>query len=191
MASNSPKIVPAAPIVAVAVPNPVPPMSPNISQPPSAATTGLAVPSNSSNNVGGGPSGTAGANVSKKIANVSKKITEVGNVSLVGKIQGGSAGITNGAGGGGGAGNANGGGGKKGGGGGGAGRASSGTFNIADVFSGDNSGKGGGGAGSMNGGANHGVPGPEAGAGLPILILLGCVAYAVMKRRMHAPDRAG
>ena len=73
--------------------------------------------------------------------------------------------------------------------GGGAGRASAGTFNIADVFLGGNGGNSGGGAG----GATHGVPGPEAGTGLPILILLGCIAYAVMKRRMHAvaPNRAG
>src|SRR5262249_30763461 len=128
VASNSPKIVPAAPIVAVAVPDPVPPMSPNISQPPSAAPTALAVASNSSNNLNSpGPSGTAGANVSRKT-------NEVGNVSLAGKIQGGSAGTTNGAGGGGGAGNANSGGGEKGGGGGGgAGRASGSAFNLADV----------------------------------------------------------
>ena len=178
VASKSPKIVPAAPIVAVAVPDPVPPMSPNISQPSSAAPTGPAVASNSSNNLNSpGPSGTAGA----------RKTTEIGNVFLVGKIQGGSAGTTNGAGGGGGAGNANSGGDEKGGGGGGgAGRARGSTFNIADVFSGDNSGKRGVGAGSTNGGATHDVPGPEAGTGLPILILLACIAYGVMKRRMRA-----
>jgi len=179
VASNSPNVAPAAPAVAVAIPNPVPSMSPDISHPSSAAPTGLAVASNSSNNLSGpGPSGTAGANVSRKT-------TEVGNVSLVGKIQGGSAGITNGAGGGGRAGNGNGSGGEKGGGGRGSG-ASGSTFNIVDVFSGDNSGKAGGGAGSMNRGASHGVPGPEAGTGLPILILVGCIAYVVMKRRMHA-----
>jgi len=194
-AFNSPNVAPAAPAVAAAVPNPFVGASAGGSTTnlpgnsgSQLVTTTFNVPRITSNNLGGpGPSGTAGANVSRKT-------NEVGNVSLAGKIQGGSAGTTNGAGGGGGAGNANGGGGEKGsGGGGGAGRASGGTFNIADVFSGDNSGKAGGGAGSMNRGASHGVPGPEAGTGLPILILVGCIAYVVMKRRMHAagPDRAG
>jgi hypothetical protein len=178
LAPKPPNIAPAAPAVAIAIPNPVPPMSLNISQPSSAAPTGLTVASKSANNLSGpGASGTAGANASRKTA-------EVGNAFLVGKIQGGSAGITNGAGGGGGAGNANGGGGEKStGGGGSAGGASGGTFNIADVFSGGSGGKGVGGAGSTNGGATHGVPGPEAGAGLPILILLGCIAFGVMRKR--------
>jgi hypothetical protein len=182
---NSPNIAAVAPAAAVPVSNPstgapanVPQMSANISQTLSSAPTGLAVAFNSPNNLSGpGPSGPAGAKASRKI-------NEVGSAFLVGKIQAGSAGTTNSLGAGGGAGNADGGGGEKGGGGGGgAGTTSSGTFNITDVFFGGNGGKGGGGARSVNGVATHGVPGPEAGAGQPILILLGCIAFGVMRKR--------
>src|SRR5262249_12953829 len=141
-ASNSPNIAPAAPAVAVAVPNPfvgapkvgstinlpgnsgsqlvtttfnVPPITPNVSQPSLAVPTAVAA-SNSPN-----------------VAPAARPV--VADVFLAGKIQGGkdgSAGITNGAGGRGGAGNANGGDGKKGGSGSG-GTGSGGTFDVADV----------------------------------------------------------
>ena len=67
-----------------------------------------------------------------------------------------------------------------------AGKAGGGTFNIADAFGGS-SGIGGLGGGSIGGGGTRAVPGPEAGAGLPVVLLLGVIAYGMIKKRRLTP----
>ena len=212
VSSNSPNI--AATTVAV-VANVPPPTSPSVAQPPSAAPTlsastlpnvaaaptTVAVVANvppTSLNAPQPSSSTAPATVAAAIlpnslsgtgsVNVSRKTPDVGNAILVGKIQGGdgSAGNPNSAGGG--AGNAGGSGGEKGeGGAAGAGKAGGGALNVADALFGGSSGKGGLGGGSIGGGSTRGVPGPEAGAGLPVVLLLGVIAYGVIKKRRLTP----